>query len=80
MRVLLAIESALCGHGVILCSAELVEGHVAEGRLVRCFDIPLTEGAYYLIGSERSARSRSARSFRDWLLDITVPLRNRSNL
>jgi LysR family transcriptional regulator, glycine cleavage system transcriptional activator len=79
MRVMLALESALCGHGVILCSAELVERDVAAGRLVRCLDIPLSKGAYYLIGAQHSARSRAARAFRDWLLDSAEPLRVPAN-
>ncbi|MBO9397724.1 LysR family transcriptional regulator [Shimia sp. R9_2] len=76
LRSALAYESALKGLGVLLCSAEVVADDVATGRLVRCFDVGLRDGAFFLVHDSRGVRRSSVRLFRDWLLEVTAPFRS----
>jgi len=71
----LAIEAAIAGQGVILVGSDLVLDIEARGDLVKCFDIPLYLGAYYLVQREGGLRNRATRAFRDWLLEETRALR-----
>ena len=75
LSVNLAIEAAVAGQGVILCGSDLVLDAAARGDLVKCVDIPLYLGAYYLVQREGGARNRAVRAFRDWLLHETKVLR-----
>ena len=77
MRATLAIEAAIAGQGVILVAADLVENVVAEGRLVRCFDVGFPRGAYHLVFADGVQRRAAVRSFRDWLLEESAHLRRR---
>jgi LysR family glycine cleavage system transcriptional activator len=66
----LMLQAAAAGHGVALARRVLVERDLAEGRLVRLFDLALpAEPAYYLITSEQTARLPKVQAFRAWLLD-----------
>lgn len=64
------LEAAIAGQGVALGHSTLIEGDVRAGRLVKLFDISLSDGfAYYVVYPEvRSAIPKIA-SFRDWLLE-----------
>jgi len=64
----LMIEAVTKGHGVALGSFPLNEDLVAEGKLVKPFDINLDTGrAYYMVLSEQAAPRREVRVFSRWL-------------
>lgn len=71
----LALEAAVCGQGVYLGAADCAQQDCDAGRLLRCFDVGLHDGAMRLLQGERAARNKAARAFRNWLLDETMGLR-----
>lgn len=71
----LGVEAALCGQGVVLAGEDVMLRHVASGELVRCFDLPLQRGAYFLVRRERVSGGRMSRVFQDWLMGATRELR-----
>ena len=75
MRSPLAYEAALNGLGVYLGSSECVSFDRACGRLVRCFDIGIRDGAFYLVYGSRGVRRSAVKQFRAWLLDETKSFR-----
>ncbi len=75
LRAELAYESALCGHGVYLGAADCAARDVAAGRLIRCFDTHICDGAIRLVVGAQAQRSKAARLFRNWLLENTTHLR-----
>lgn len=75
MRAGLAYEAALAGQGVFLAGADIVEGASTAGQLVRCFDIPLSKGAYVLLQGGTARRLKAARAFRSWLIEASRDLR-----
>ena len=75
LSVNLAIEAAIAGQGVILCGSDLVLDSEARGELVKCFDVPLHLGAYFLVQRQGGLRNRAVRAFRDWLIEATAALR-----
>lgn len=75
LRATLAVEAALAGHGIFLCSWEIVAGDVAAGRLLRCVDIGIRHGSFHIVFGEGVLRRAPVRLFRDWLLDATAELR-----
>ncbi|MFT4960221.1 MAG: LysR family glycine cleavage system transcriptional activator [Paracoccaceae bacterium] len=72
----LAYEAALSGLGVYLGSTECVSYDRGLGRLVRCFDIGIQDGAFYLVYGGRGVRRKAVRQFRAWLLDETKMFRD----
>lgn len=72
----LAYSAALNGLGVYLGSSECVSHDLAEGRLVRCFDIGISDGAFYLVYGSRGVRRTAVKHFRAWLLDETKMFRD----
>ncbi|MBY8976830.1 LysR family transcriptional regulator [Rhodobacteraceae bacterium NNCM2] len=75
LSTLLAIEGALAGHGAVLTSTELVENDVQAGRLRRLSSIGLEYGDYCLLFLATTARRKSFRAFRDWIIAATEGLR-----
>lgn len=66
------VQAVLEGGVVGLVEAELIETHLADGRLVRVFDIsiPAMEGyAYHLLYPREDAEDSRIVEFRDWLLE-----------
>ncbi|GAA6181471.1 transcriptional regulator GcvA [Shimia sp. NS0008-38b] len=76
MHSALAYQSALNGLGVLLVSSEVVSADVAQGRLVRCFDVGLRDGAFFLVHGSRGVRRSAVRQFQQWLLDETALFRS----
>lgn len=76
MRGLLAIEAALHGQGVVLASRDVMLGHIAQGRLQKCFDAQVFNGAYFLVSGDAAARRKPVRVFREWLLNEARALRD----
>lgn len=76
MRAILAHQAAVSGQGVFLGSAENVAQDVAEGKLVKCFDIGFWQGSYFMMFGDGVLRRRPVRLFRDWLLSRTQQFRS----
>jgi LysR family transcriptional regulator, glycine cleavage system transcriptional activator len=72
----LAYEAALNGLGVYMGSSECVSHDSQMGRLVRCFDIGIRDGAFYLVYGSRGVRRNAVKQFRMWLLDETKSFRD----
>lgn len=72
----LAYEAALNGLGVYMGSSECVSHDSSLGRLVRCFDIGIRDGAFYLVYGSRGVRRKAVKQFRTWLLDETKSFRD----
>jgi len=69
-QTVLAIEAAAAGLGVTLAPAALVDGDLANGRLVRLAAAELAEPfAYYLVYPQEKAERAAVRAFRAWLID-----------
>ncbi len=63
-------DAALMGEGVALGRGALVADALADGRLVRPFDISLpADHAYYVVCPEAAADLPKIKGFRDWMLD-----------
>lgn len=75
MRTSLALEAAIAGQGVILIGADLAESAVADGKLVKCFDIGFRMGSYHLVIGDGAKRRPAVRVFKDWVLDQSRDLR-----
>jgi LysR family glycine cleavage system transcriptional activator len=66
----LAFQAAISGNGVALGRTTLVERDLAEGRLVKPFDIVQScELAYYLVHRKESSQSAPVLAFKAWLLE-----------
>ncbi len=66
----LVMQAAMAGEGVALGRSVLVADELANGRLVRPFDVSLpTEYAYYVAYPKAAAGHPKVRAFRDWLLE-----------
>ncbi len=65
----LIMQAAAAGLGVAIAVSALVAADLAEGRLVRPFEIAVAEEAgFYLVYPEASAARAKVRAFRDWML------------
>jgi len=59
----------LSGQGVALGVLPFVEADIAEGRLVRPFELSIVpEESYYLIYQKGSIRKPKVKTVRDWLI------------
>lgn len=66
----LVVQAAISGQGVALGRSVLVADALADGRLVRPFDIALpSDYAYYLALVAGSAKRPKVQAFRDWLME-----------
>ena len=64
----LAFDAAIAGQGVLLAVDRMSEDAVAEGRLVRPFDVGASNGFdYWFITSSLRRMPRKVALFRDWL-------------
>nr|NIR97565.1 XRE family transcriptional regulator [Gammaproteobacteria bacterium]NIT63203.1 XRE family transcriptional regulator [Gammaproteobacteria bacterium]NIV21450.1 XRE family transcriptional regulator [Gammaproteobacteria bacterium]NIY31783.1 XRE family transcriptional regulator [Gammaproteobacteria bacterium] len=65
-----ALQMAIEGQGVAMARGELVVTDLAEGRLVKPFDLPLTaRHAYYVVCPPAAAERPKIAAFRAWLQD-----------
>jgi LysR family glycine cleavage system transcriptional activator len=64
----LVLEAATLGRGVALAKATLAARDLAEGRLVKPFEVSVpVDFAYYLVCPDAKLRLRKVAVFRDWL-------------
>ncbi|CUH52419.1 LysR substrate-binding domain-containing protein [Shimia marina] len=75
----MAYEATLNGLGVLLCSEEVTAADVARGRLVKCCEHGLTDGAFFLVHGSRGVRRAAVRAFQGWLLGESAPFRAASS-
>jgi LysR family glycine cleavage system transcriptional activator len=72
----MAIDAAIKGQGVALSSAVLVGDELAQGRLVKPFDVVLKlEFAYFVVAPKSTADRPAVKAFREWLLEEARPMR-----
>ena len=65
----LALAAAVAGQGVALTDAALAAAELADGRLVRLFELEIArEQAYWLVHPPEATERAKVRAFRDWLL------------
>jgi LysR family glycine cleavage system transcriptional activator len=65
----LMIQAAIDGLGVALTEEALVRDDLANGRLVKPFDIDMPmDYAYYVVTPETTAERPKVKAFREWLL------------
>ncbi len=70
---IMAINLAAAGLGVVLCQGLLSAGPISDGRLVRAFDLSLTQNQpYCLTIPQRSANRPVVSIFRNWLIQACV--------
>jgi LysR family glycine cleavage system transcriptional activator len=66
----LALEAALAGHGVAMGVAPLVEYDLRSGRLVRPFELELTNAfSFWIVCQRKRANDPNIRKFRNWLCE-----------
>lgn len=65
----LILQAAIRGLGVALIDPILAAEDLAEGRLVRLFDIPARYGGYFLVARRFSSLSEAGEAFSRWLLN-----------
>jgi LysR family glycine cleavage system transcriptional activator len=64
----LALEAALAGHGLALGTAPLVAADLRAGRLVRPFDVELSNAySFWIVCRGDSLQQPNVAMFRDWL-------------
>src|SRR4029078_8261606 len=67
---------AIFGQGAALLTPELVANELAEGRLIRPFELAASDGnAYWLVYPESRRNVPKIRAFRDLVLNETRPSR-----
>ena len=65
----MVIEAAIDGQGVAVARSAIAAPALADGRLVRPFDISLPlDGAYCVVCPLENADRPKVKIFRDWLL------------
>lgn len=65
----LMLEAAMAGQGVAISTSTLAAADLAAGRLVRPFNLPLSEKfAYFLVYPEATAERPKIAAFREWIM------------
>lgn len=75
MRSILAMEAAVAGQGVFLCTEDVMADACAKGVMVKCSPVGIPAGSYHLLFGDGVRRRAPARAFRNWLLDQAEPFR-----
>ena len=66
----LAISAAMAGQGVVLVSTLAAQDDLAQGRLVRPFDIVIpSNSAFWVVAPERTADRPKVAAFREWIME-----------
>jgi LysR family glycine cleavage system transcriptional activator len=68
-----AIDAALAGQGIAMCSDVLVAQELADGRLVRLSRLSLPGYGFFLVSLPDRVVDRRIVAFRDWIRHIEVP-------
>ncbi len=63
----LFIQQAIAGEGIVLVRRSLIGDDLANGKLVKLFDVEVeSANSYHLVCLPQHANSRKVRAFRDW--------------
>lgn len=63
------LRSAAAGHGVAVARHLIAMPEIADGDLVRLFDVAVpTRYSYYIVYTEQAIQKPQVRAFRDWLV------------
>ncbi|MCZ6578851.1 MAG: LysR substrate-binding domain-containing protein, partial [Gammaproteobacteria bacterium] len=66
------IQAALDGQGVALGSTTFVQDHLDSGRLIKPFDITLSnEFAYYIVCPPDHLNNPAVKAFKNWIIELT---------
>ena len=66
----MVIQAAISGQGVALGQSVLVEADLAEGRLVKPFELAIpVDYAYYVVCPENAAERPKVAAFRQWIME-----------
>jgi len=77
----LVYQTAVSGGGVALARSVMVAHELADGRLIKPFDISLPANyAYYVVTPKANAAKPKVRIFRDWVLDEACAEREKGTL
>lgn len=70
------LQAAINGHGIALARGALVADDIANGRLVRLFDVRLPGSvAYYVVAPPHYFSRPKVKAFRDWLFEEAADTR-----
>jgi LysR family glycine cleavage system transcriptional activator len=69
LSALLAIQSAVSGHGALLMDEYLCAPELESGALIELAPIEIPFGGYYLAVNSQAGRRKAVRAVRQWLLD-----------
>jgi LysR family transcriptional regulator, glycine cleavage system transcriptional activator len=63
------LDAAASGQGIALARAALVDGDLRTGRLIRLFDVAISDGyGYWVVWRADTAQQREIEAFREWLM------------
>jgi LysR family glycine cleavage system transcriptional activator len=62
-----AIEAAIAGQGIAICSDVLVQRELAAGTLVKAVDLPLAGYTFFLVHAPACTRQRDVNAFHAWI-------------
>jgi LysR family transcriptional regulator of beta-lactamase len=60
-------EAAARGHGVAILPVSMFEEDLANGRLVRPFDLAIHAGSYWLVTAKAREKSTALTAFVEWV-------------
>jgi LysR family glycine cleavage system transcriptional activator len=63
----LVLQAALDGQGVAILEKRFVTDHVDAGHLIQPFNIPIRQGAYWIVFPDFKGLSKSAKQFIEWV-------------
>uniref|UniRef100_UPI003297B9DB LysR substrate-binding domain-containing protein n=1 Tax=Salmonella enterica TaxID=28901 RepID=UPI003297B9DB len=66
-----AIEAAVAGQGVALCSDVLIASELASGALIPLSDVVLTGYGFYIVYRKGHPMTSVLRTFTDWACGAT---------
>lgn len=79
-HLMLALDAASAGQGVALSSPRLVDHELAQQRLVRLGDQPLSTGFSYFVAARPEAMTLPhVRAFADWIVEEASALNRETN-
>jgi LysR family glycine cleavage system transcriptional activator len=66
-----AIDAAATGQGIAMCSDVLVAAELADGRLVKVFDLSLPGYGFFLVHLAHRSPDKRIAAFTDWITRMT---------
>ncbi len=66
-----AIDAAVAGQGIAMCSDVLIAAELADGRLVKVFDLSLPGYGFFLVHLAHRSPDKRIAAFTDWITRMT---------